>query len=264
MSSSSRRTFLQQALTGFGMLSLESGPVHAQGAESRRALRIVCVGAHPGDPEAGPGGTLALLAAAGHSVTNVYLTRGEAGISGKTHDEAAAIRTNEAIAACRILGARPVFAGQIDGASIVSNETVAAMERLIAEEKPDVVFTHWPIDSHKDHQCASLLAIQAWMRAKAPFELYFFEVGTGVETMTFHPTDLVDITSVQDLKHRAVGCHASQDPPKIYQPGVPGNQAIMEDYRGMQLGVRAGEAFVRMVGRDRGNAIPGLPSSPQG
>lgn len=258
MKSTSRRTFFQQAAAGLGMLSIPSSALRAEDASGGKILKIACVGAHPGDPEAGPGGTLAKFAAAGHSVSNIYFTRGEAGVSGKSHDEAAAIRTGEAIAACRILGAKPVFAGQIDGSSVVSNEWVTRMEELLAEEKPDLVFAHWPIDSHKDHQCASLVTIQAWMRATVKFDLYFFEVGTGVETMTFHPTDFVDITDVQELKRRAVFCHASQNPPEIYKPGVPGNQAIMEEYRGMQMGVRAAEAFVKLVGRRQGNTIPGL------
>jgi LmbE family N-acetylglucosaminyl deacetylase len=258
MNPSSRRTFFQQAAAGLGMLSLASSSLHGDEAKDAKSLKIVCVGAHPGDPEAGPGGTLARFASAGHSVVNIYFTRGEAGVAGKANDEAAAIRTDEAIAACKILGAKPVFAGQIDGASVVSNEWVLRMEQLIAIERPDIVFAHWPIDSHKDHQCASILTLQVWMRAKVKFELYFFEVGTGVETMTFHPTDYVDISGVQELKRRAVYCHASQNPPEIYKPGVPGNQAIMEDYRGMQLGVKAAEAFVKMVGRKQGNTIDGL------
>jgi LmbE family N-acetylglucosaminyl deacetylase len=258
MKSSSRRTFFKGAAAGLGVLSLGSSAIHAGSPRAAKFLKVACVGAHPGDPEAGPGGTLALFSAAGHSVSNIYFTRGEAGVLGKTHEEAAAIRTGEALDACKILGAKPVFAGQIDGASVVDNEWVIRMERLIAEENPDLVFAHWPIDSHKDHQCASLLTVQVWMRAKVKFELYFFEVGTGVETMTFHPTDYVDITQVQELKRRAVFCHVSQNPPKIYKPGVPGNQAIMEEYRGMQLGVRAAEAFVKMVGHEQGNTIDGL------
>jgi LmbE family N-acetylglucosaminyl deacetylase len=258
MTTSSRRTFFQQAAAGLGMLSLNTSALNAEGTRGAKSLNVACVGGHPGDPEAGPGGTLARFAAAGHSVSNIYFTRGEAGVPGKSYDEAAAIRTNEAIAACRILGAKPVFAGQIDGSSVVSNEWVARMEQVIGKEEPDIVFAHWPIDSHKDHQCSSLLTIQVWMRAKVKFELYFFEVGSGVETMTFHPTDYVDITGVQELKRRAVFCHESQDPPLIYRPGAPGNQAIMEEYRGMQLGVKAAEAFVKMVGHEQGNTIAGL------
>src|SRR5579872_1689396 len=79
-----------------------------------RKLNVVCVGGHPDDPESGCGATLARYSAAGHNVVIVYLTRGEAGIESKTHDEAARIRTEEALKACKVLGAQPVFAGQID------------------------------------------------------------------------------------------------------------------------------------------------------
>src|SRR4051794_39013003 len=74
-------------------------------------LKILILGAHPGDPEAGCGGTIARYTDAGHDVVALYLTRGEAGLTGKTHEQAASIRTAEAEAACRILKARAAFAG---------------------------------------------------------------------------------------------------------------------------------------------------------
>ena len=97
-----------------------SGIVNGAPTPSRK-LNVVCVGGHPDDPESGCGGTLAHYSGRGHNVTIIYLTRGEAGIPGKTHDEAAAIRTEEALKACRVLGASPVFAGQIDGSSEITN-----------------------------------------------------------------------------------------------------------------------------------------------
>src|SRR5579863_4079901 len=124
--------------------------------------KIVCVGGHPDDPESGAGGLLARYAAAGAAVTILYLTRGEAGIPRKSHDEAAAIRTAEAETACKILGAKPVFAGQIDGATVVDRAAVESFTRLIAAEAPDVLLTQWPIDAHMDHQAASTLSLNAW------------------------------------------------------------------------------------------------------
>lgn len=153
----SRREFA----AGFAMSSsLLAAEAVAQPSGSKRSLHVVCVGAHPDDPESGCGGTLARYAAAGHRVTIVYLTRGEAGIPGKTHVEAAAIRTAEAEAACRILGAKPVFAGQIDGATEVTPERTRAFTAMLLDDRPDVVLTHWPIDTHPDHQAASLLALR--------------------------------------------------------------------------------------------------------
>jgi len=133
MKSSSRRKFLQQSVSGLGVLAMPAG---LQAATNRpfKKMKVVCVGGHPDDPESICGGTLAKFAAAGHDVTIIYLTRGEAGIESKSHDEAADIRSKEAVAASKILNAKPVFAGQIDGDTIVSNEWVMKMQQLLVTE----------------------------------------------------------------------------------------------------------------------------------
>ncbi len=247
----SRRSFVKNAAAGLGLLPL-SAILNAQPAGgSAGKLRIVCVGGHPDDPESGCGGTLAKFVKAGNNVSIIYLTTGEAGIPGKTHDEAAAIRKQEAINASKILGATPVFAGQIDGDTVMDNTWLTKVMQLITGERPDIVFTHWPVDSHKDHQIASLLTIQTWMRAANTFVLYFFEVCTGEQSMIFRPTDYVDITETQEQKRQSVYCHVSQDPPGIYACG----HAAMEEFRGRELGVKAGEAFVRMSGRGQGGLV---------
>ena len=242
-----RRQFVKNTVAGLGLLSLPA-ILHGSPALPSAKKKIVCVGGHPDDPESGCGGTLAKLASLGHEVTIIYLTTGEAGITGVGHDDAARTRKQEAINACKILNAKPVFAGQIDGDTVVSNETLAHLQSLINAEKPDLVFTHWPLDSHKDHQCASLLTIQAWVRCKDKFAMYFFEVCAGEQTMGFHPTDFVDITDTQEQKRKSVYCHISQDPPGIYACG----HSAMEDFRGREMGVRAAEGFVRMTGKGMG------------
>ena len=247
VTSSSRRRFVKNTAGGLGLISLPS-ILQARENENSAKRKIVCVGGHPDDPESGCGGTLAKLAKAGNDITIIYLTTGEAGIPGKTHAESAAIRKQEAIKACEVLNAKPVFAGQIDGDTIIDNAWLTKIETLIMTEKPDIVFTHWPIDSHKDHQAASLLTIQTWMRAQQRFLLYFFEVCAGEQTMTFHPTDYIDITDTQEQKKKSIYCHTSQDPPGIYACG----HAAMEDFRGRELGVKAAEAFVSMNGKKQG------------
>src|SRR5690242_19535970 len=72
-------------------------------------LNIICVGAHPDDPETGCGGTLARLANEGHRVSIVYLTRGEAGIRNGHGSLASQIRTAEARRGSILLGAQPYF-----------------------------------------------------------------------------------------------------------------------------------------------------------
>ena len=240
----SRRRFMKQTAAAMSLITLPS-LLRAQPENTAEKKKVVCVGGHPDDPESGCGGTLAKLRNAGHDVTIIYLTTGEAGIPGKTHAEAAAIRKQEAINACKILDAKPVFAGQIDGDSIINNDWLFTVQQLIEQEKPDIVFTHWPVDQHKDHQVASLLTIQTWIRVAQKFPLYFFEVCTGEQTLIFHPTDYVDISDTQEQKKKAVYCHTSQDPPGIYDCG----HAAMEEFRGRELGVKAGEGFIRLSGK---------------
>ncbi|MGN6195756.1 MAG: PIG-L deacetylase family protein [Ginsengibacter sp.] len=243
----SRRDFIKNSTLSLGLLSLPS-LLSAERKAGDKAKKIICVGGHPDDPESGCGGTLAKLRNAGHEVTIIYLTTGEAGIPSKSHEEAAAIRKQEAINACKILDAKPVFAGQIDGDTVCNNDWLSKMKQLIMDEKPDIVFTQWPADSHQDHQVASVLTIQTWIREPQQFSLYFYEVCTGEQTLIFHPTDYVDITETQEEKRKAVYCHVSQDPPGIYACG----HADMEDFRGRELGVKAAEGFVRMTGKLEG------------
>jgi LmbE family N-acetylglucosaminyl deacetylase len=85
----------------------------------------------------------------------LHLSRGEAGIPGTSHQGAADIRTAEAQKAGVALKAKPLFAGQADGRTEVSPARYAAFRRLVAGERPDVLFTRWPVDSHPHHRACS-------------------------------------------------------------------------------------------------------------
>ena len=209
-----------------------------------RTLKVVCTGGHPDDPESGCGGTLVRYAAAGHKVTIIYLTRGERGIAGTGLDDAARIRTTEAQAACRIIGAKPVFAGQIDGATELNKRTLDAFSALLSAERPDVVFTQWPVDTHMDHQVASTLTVQSCFRLRSPYLLFFYEVNAGEQTRGFHPSDYIDITAVQDKKKAALFSHKSQNGEEIYRR----HHGPMQSFRGREVGVTAAEAFVHLSG----------------
>jgi LmbE family N-acetylglucosaminyl deacetylase len=217
------------------------------------SLKVVSVGAHPDDPESGCGGTLATYVAQGHRVTVVYLTRGERGIPGKTDSEAAAIRTAEAETACGIIGAKPVFAGQIDGSTEVTRERVNAMAAILSAEAPDVVFTHWPIDTHMDHEVASLLTIRAYVAASRRFPVFFFEVDAGAQTMGFAPAHYVDITTVREKKKSALFAHKSQNGERIYSE----HHEVMENWRGREARVTAAEAFVLLPSAHGADRLPG-------
>jgi LmbE family N-acetylglucosaminyl deacetylase len=234
----------RELLVGTGML-VAGGLTAAADAQTepmaKGKLRILVAGAHPDDPESGCGGTIARYVDEGHSVVILYLTRGEAGIRGKSHDEAAAIRTAEAKKACEILKARPVFAGQIDGSTEVNAQRYDEIRKLIDVESPDVIFTQWPIDTHRDHRACSLLAYDAWLRLGRKAALYYYEVDLGAQTQCFRPTHFVDITAVEPTKRAACFAHESQGASTDFYPKF---HAKMQQFRGMEGGFALAEAFV--------------------
>lgn len=215
--------------------------------------KIMVVGGHPDDPETGCGGTIAHYTEAGYEVVIVYLTRGEAGIRKKSFEEAAQIRTAEAEEACRILGARPIFVGQVDSQGEATNARYDEFRKIVEAEKPDAMFTHWPIDGHRDHRAAYMVSYDAWIRLKRPFDLFFYEVCTGDQTTLFAPTDYVDIAKTEPRKRMAIGAHVSQHPDQINVIHDLMNQA-----RGMEFGCKLAEGFVRHV---RGPGTHSLPVS---
>lgn len=171
----------------------------------------------------------------------LYLTRGEAGIKGLAHEEAAKIRMKEANEANIILKTKPIFFGQIDGDTEIIKEWYVKMINILKTESPDIVFTHWPIDTHRDHRICSMLVYDAWLNVGQKNALYYYEVMTGVQSQNFHPTNYVDITSVIETKWKSCFIHKSQKIEEMYAD----SHGNMEIFRGMEYNCKYAEAFVK-------------------
>ena len=225
------------------MLLIAALPLMAQNSILGKYKKALIIGAHPDDPEYCCGGTALMLQRSGCEVVNVYLTGGEAGIPGKSGDEAKAIRLKEIHDACAIMGVRYVMLTQVDGACEITKDRYAEMKAVIEREKPDVVFTHWPIDSHRDHRVCSILVYDAWRQLDHSFDLYYAEAMSGLQSQNFVPTDYVNIDAVVDKKHEACLCHVSQGMPEILDKW----HTVMERFRGLEFHCNAAEAFVKQL-----------------
>ena len=241
MSEMTRRDVLRaSAIVAAGAPLAAAEAAEPQTRHDKR-LKVVVAGAHPDDAESGCGGTMALYVDAGHEVVSMYLTRGEAGVPGMSHEEAGRLRTAEAEAACRILGVRAAYLGQVDGATEVNAKRYDEVRRALSEEAPDVVLTQWPIDTHRDHQVIAILVYDAWLRMDKSFELYYYEVESGVQSQHFWPTHYVDIETAETRKEQACLAHKSQNPATDFYP----LHQRMQRFRGQEAGVKLAEAFVR-------------------
>ncbi len=215
--------------------ALKLGSAYAD--EAPRKLKVIVTGGHPGDPEYGCGGTIARYADLGHEVVLLYLNDGVP--LGKAKD---GVRIAEAKKACEILKARPLFAGQVDGEAVVDRERYEAFRKILEGERPDVVFTHWPIDNHADHRAISMLVYGAWLRLKKAFAFYYYEVSNGEDTVQFAPTHYVDMAAMEPRKRRACFAHASQSPERFYAL-----QERVARLRGIERGCEHAEGFVRHI-----------------
>src|ERR1700741_4995693 len=94
-----RRDFLKLSAMALGGIALAPSAAVAKTRPGLMAipkvddkkLTILCLGAPPGDPEFGCGGTMAKYSDAGHKVTFLYITRGEASDPNKTYDQMASL-----------------------------------------------------------------------------------------------------------------------------------------------------------------------------
>jgi len=156
--------------------------------DPKTPLKVVVTGGHPGDPEYGCGGTIARYARLWHQIIILYLKRGgnpQEGPNACAAPKAAngeSPRVQEAMEACRILGASSIFLPQCNGNATVDNAHYQGFTELLASLNADVLFTQWPMDNHPDHRAISTLTLEAWNRLGRNMALYYYEVSNGEDT----------------------------------------------------------------------------------
>jgi LmbE family N-acetylglucosaminyl deacetylase len=207
------------------------------------------LGAHPDDPESGCGGLIALLTKDGHEVICGYMTsfRGERKIG---QEPEAQVRRREATAACQTLGAKAHFFDYAHEKLVADSETIESVAAWLKKVNPDIVVTHWPLDTHPNHHVTSSLVWQCFL-CDSRWGLYFFEVMTDQQSLNFRPELYVDIDAVRDVKRRALDSHRSQNPDAIWEV-----HEAMHRRRGAECGIKRAEAYVRV---DQGKDRPMLP-----
>ncbi|MBN1671488.1 MAG: PIG-L family deacetylase [Kiritimatiellae bacterium] len=216
-------------------------------------MKIIVFGAHPDDCESGCGGLIVNAVQAGHEVHCLYATAFREGrlCFGRPEKE---VRTEEATAACRVMGATAEFLEYAHEHIDVNLEDRRRLASLLVGRQPDVLLAHWPVDTHPDHRAVGVLALEAFLSPEARFDFYYFEVMTGRQSLRFMPTHYVDITDSAARKRQACFCHRSQNPEAFWAV-----HDAMHRFRGWECGVEKAEAYVKL---DRGGAkarlLPGM------
>lgn len=174
---------------------------------------ILAVGPHPDDVELAMGGTVALLASRGRSVTLLDLTRGERATRGTPET-----RARESAEAARALGANRECLELPDlGVSARDPEALARLVEAIRRHRPTLLLAMHPDDDHPDHAEGGELVLRAAYLAGL---VNYPEPGStahrprrillGMGRRSFTPTLVVDVSSVYERKRKALAAYGSQ------------------------------------------------------
>lgn len=140
-----------------------------------------------------------------------------------TSERLAQIRTQEQLAAARIMGVNDVvFLGYGDGELEYNNVFRGQIVKLIRKYRPDTVITHDPYRkymSHHDHRIAGQVTLDAVFPYSRDHLFYPEHQNEGLTPYKVkevllsgseNPNFFVDIAETFDLKTQAILCHVSQ------------------------------------------------------
>ena len=205
-------------------------------------MRILAIGAHLDDIEIACGGTLAKAVESGHTVKVLIMSKsGYTNNSGKIQrsDELA---VKEGLNALHTLGIQDIDILDFATKDIpFCSDVVHAIDLVLADFKPDIIFTHHPFDTHQAHEGVAKATIAAARRMNTVF---FYEPITpsGRSYVAFKPHLYVDIESTVEKKIESLKCHTSEYNKFGAEDWIEGVRC-RSGFRGYEIGKKFAEAF---------------------
>ncbi len=226
------------------------------------AQTILIIAAHPDDEILGVGGTAARHARSGDRVEVLIVAEGATSRTA-TRDVTAsagdldALRQAARQAAAELGTQPPRFLGLPDNRldSLDLLDVVKAIEGVVGEIRPDVIYTHHAGDLNVDHgivQRAVLTACRP-MPGGNIRAIYAFETVSSTEWgrgVPFAPTRYVAIANELPAKLAALRHYTSEMRPFPHARSLEAVEALAR-VRGAQAGVPAAEAFMVLLEVER-------------
>lgn len=223
--------------------------------KSNKHKVVMAIGAHPDDIEFGCGGTLLKHVKEGYEIIYVCMT-GTPSIDGTSKNKKV-IRSltqlnDELTAACKVLKVKKCYTLTNADLHLEFNfENISELEKIIKKHKPSIIYTHWAGDANQDHIATFRITMAA---ARYVQNVLCYEQ-IPIARLSENNMDAhyyVDISDTFNGKIKASLAHKSQiDKYRNVGLDVVANLAILAQYRGIQAGCGAAEAFqvIKMVKR---------------
>lgn len=219
--------------------------------------KVLVIVAHPDDEILGMGGTIAKYVEQGDEVALLIVTDGSTSQYKDSPDLQAIIEEKkiETKDAADILGINKIYyGGQPDMRLDVTAHTLvnAAIENVVDDFQPDIVYTHFEGDVNRDHQCvyqSTLVACRPVPGQKIK-ELYSFSVPSSTEwnvqtkQAVFTPTVYVDIEGIYaEKKYKAMACYRTELREYPHPRSIE-TLTILDKATGLQVGLKCAESFI--------------------
>ena len=189
----------------------------------------------------GPGGTVVRHVNAGSAVTFVFMTDGMAGDPQAGKNTRARLRKSESGRAAQIVGVKDLrFLDGPDGALADTPEMTAALEKILIDRKPAVIYAPALTDNHRDHWATNRV-LRKCVDRLPPTQTRDLLI-RGYEVWTALPANrMVDITEIAPMKKKAIDAFDSQTRQVDYSRAILG----LNQYRSMMhlFGRGYAEAF---------------------
>ncbi|MDD5697770.1 MAG: PIG-L family deacetylase [Victivallaceae bacterium] len=184
------------------------------------------IGCHPDDIEYMMAGTLIKLKQAGYEIHYLNIANGSLGTNQYDYAAIVPMRRQEAIAACKVIGANYHESLSDDLEVFYCREMLEKLVPTVREVAPEIILTHGPYDYMEDHINSGRLAVSAaFCRGMTNFKCNPPRAAIDGKVTIYHsmphsltdqlkrpviPEILVDITDVIETKKAMLACHRSQ------------------------------------------------------
>lgn len=210
-------------------------------ADSLPYRRVLVLSPHPDDDIFGLGGTIAKMSATGVQVTVAYFCDGSGGSREVGWERDLGLieaRINEAKRAGEILKiSKQVFFGYPDGKLATGGAVQKALNDLIKQVKPDIIFVPSFLDNHPDHRATNeilfkCLCSPTYLKAttlRANLVIWLFEIWTPIFV-----NRLVNITDMAQRKQEAMEAQESQLQARAYDKAIFGLNQYRAEINGFE------------------------------
>ncbi|HLN58761.1 MAG TPA: PIG-L family deacetylase [Thermoanaerobaculia bacterium] len=195
------------------------------------AARMLVLAAHPDDEILGAGGTLALNAAGVEAIRIWIATDGTRQEGAEPAADYGERRRDESRRAAKVLGLEPPLFGSLPDRELAASAgaLAAALDALILDFQPDLVFCPSPVEIHPDHRALAEVLYEK-LAASRPGDpdhdrLRFLRLAFYEISHPLLPDTLVDIASVSRVKEEALASYASQQAVRDYARAIGGLNA---------------------------------------